>query len=93
MGAYISSLTSFRERSERKPRKSLDKWDEALKHAQEAFGKFRAAETKRKGKDSEQANTLVEEAMNALELSIESLTIRRTNLIMTGWDDVKVEEV
>src|SRR6266550_2038334 len=44
MGAYISCLTSFRERSERKgkkegkPRKSLDKWDEALKHAQEAFG-------------------------------------------------------
>lgn len=59
MGAYISSLTSFREQSEQKgekegkPRKSLDKWDEALKHAQEAFGKFRAAETKCKGKDSD----------------------------------------
>ncbi|KIK09792.1 hypothetical protein K443DRAFT_301106 [Laccaria amethystina LaAM-08-1] len=99
MGAYISSLTSFRERSEWKgkkdgnPRKSLDEWDEALKHAQKAFGKFRAAETKRKGKDGERANTLVEEALYALELSIQSLTIRRTNFIMTGWDDLKVEEV
>ena len=87
MGAYISSLTSCRERSERKgkeegkPRKSLDKWDEALKHAQEAFGKFRAAETKRKGKNSEQANTLVEEAMNALELRYEIFTTRHLMLM------------
>jgi hypothetical protein len=80
MGAYISSLTSFRERSEWKgkkdgnPRKSLDEWDEALKHAQEAFGKFRAAETKRKGKDGERANTLVEEALYALELRYKIFT-------------------
>jgi hypothetical protein len=65
MGAYISSLTSFR---------SLDKWDEALKYAQEALGKFRAAETKREGKDSDQANTLVEQAMAAMELRYEIFT-------------------
>lgn len=98
MGAYISSLMSFHERSERKGKegksiKSLDKWDEALKHAQEAFGKFRAAETKRNDKDIGQASALVGQAMNDLKLSIESLTIRRTNLIMTGWDGLKVEEV
>ena len=67
MGAYISSLTSLR---------SLDKWDEALKHAQEAFVKFRAAELKREGKDSDQANTLVEQAMEALELRYEIFTTR-----------------
>lgn len=80
MGAYISSLTSFCEQSEwkgkkeGKPRKSLDEWDDALKHAQEAFGRFQAAETKHKGKDSEQANILVEEAMKALKLRYEIFT-------------------
>ena len=79
LDAYISGLTSFKSRlheqsfaGEKEGRfRSLDEWDEGLKHAQEAFGKFRAAETKRKAKDSEQANILVEEAMNALKLRYE----------------------
>jgi hypothetical protein len=86
VGAYISSLTSFRDRSQRrgnrelKPRKNLEKWDEALKHAKEAFKEFRAAETKREGKHIEEANSLVEDAMKALKLRYEICTMRHLML-------------
>ncbi len=65
---------AFCDRSERRrdrekePRNNLDKWDEALKYAQDAFMRFQAAESKREGKHIEDANILVERAMKALEL-------------------------
>lgn len=81
LGAYISSLTAFRDRSQRrakregKPRTSLEKWDQALTHAKDALIKFRNAEIKRHGKLIEDANTLVEEAMKDLKLRYDILTV------------------
>ncbi len=69
MSSFVSSLTAFQQRSERKgqkPRKSLAKWEEALKHANDALNKFRNAESIRKGKFINNANVAAGEAMKAL---------------------------
>ena len=47
---------------------SLEKLDEAMKLANEAFGKSRDAETKRQNNDIAGANETVGEAMRALKL-------------------------
>jgi hypothetical protein len=71
---YISSVKAYRDRSNNcspehsKPRKSLDKWDEAVSSANEALEKFRDAEMKRLKKDRAGANALVREAQTALKL-------------------------
>jgi hypothetical protein len=73
MSSFVSSLTAFQQRSERKgkkdqkPRKSLAKWEEALKHANDALDKFRKAECLRKDQLIDKANAAAEEAMKALK--------------------------
>ena len=73
MSAFVSSLTAFQQRSERKgkkdqkPRKSLGKLEDALKHAKDALEKFRDAEGKCKGQLIDDANAAAEEAMKALK--------------------------
>lgn len=78
MGSYISSLTAYCDQYKLRgmgPRQKLKTWDEAqaLKHAQEALKKFRAAETKRSEKHIKEANALVEEAMKVMKLRYEIL--------------------
>jgi hypothetical protein len=71
---YIASIDAYRNRSasrgteQSKLRKSLDKWDGAVKSASEALTKFRFAETKRQNKDSAGANETVREALTVLKL-------------------------
>jgi hypothetical protein len=71
---YISSVQAYRDRSaslsikQSKPRKSLDKWDEAVKLANEALEKFRNAETNRQNQDIAGANKTVQEGLTALKL-------------------------
>ena len=77
MSAFVSSLTAFQQRPERKgkkPRKSLAKWEDALKHAQDALEKFRNAEDKRKGQLIDHANAAAEEAMKALKQRLDLTT-------------------
>ena len=70
---YISSVGAYRDRSAKrsseqsKPSKNLDKWDEALKSANEALGKFRDADVKRQNKDRAGAKEHVQEALIALK--------------------------
>ena len=77
MSSFVSSLTAFQQRSERKgmknqkPRKSLAKWEEALKYAKDASEKFRNAEAMRKGQLVDDANKVAEEAMKALKQRFE----------------------
>src|ERR1700722_8456905 len=80
VGAYISSLTAFRDRSQRRGNRER-KWEEALMHAQEAFKKFRDAETQRKCKQIGAANSLVDNAMEALKRRYEICTIRHLMLM------------
>ena len=73
MSSFVSSLMAFQQRSERKvkkdqkPRKSMEKWEEALKHANVALNKFRNAESMYKGKFIDNANAAAGEAMKALK--------------------------
>jgi len=70
-----------------------NKWDEGLKSANEASEKFRNAELKHQNKDRARANELVQEAQTALKLSLETIPIfDKTDFIMNGWDDDKVED-
>lgn len=64
-----------------KPRKSLTRWDEALKHAKEAFDKLRNAEGMRQGQLPDDANPTVEEAMKALKLRYEISTTLLTVIV------------
>ena len=78
MSSFVSSLTAFQQRSERKgtkdkARKSLTKWEEALKHAKDASEKFRNAEGLRKGQLIDDANAAAAEAMKALKQRCEIL--------------------
>ena len=63
---FISSLNAYRSRSstrsskEQKPRKSLDKWDEAIKFAEEASSKFWEADVKRGEGLIEESNEMTE---------------------------------
>jgi len=54
-----------------KPRKSLAKWEEALKYAKDASEKFQNAEAMRKGQLVDDANKVAEEAMKALKQRFE----------------------
>lgn len=56
------------------PGKSIEKWDEPLKYAQDAHKIFRNAESNRKGKDIKEANVLVEKAMKTLELRYDHIS-------------------
>jgi hypothetical protein len=70
---YISSLKACHHRSVRKsakegqPRKSLDKWEQAISSAVEASEKFRNAETKRQIQLTDEANAIVQEAMESFK--------------------------
>ena len=65
MSSFVSSLTAFQQRSERKAKRdqSLAKWEEALEHAKDALDKFRNAECMRKDQLIDDSNAAVEEAM------------------------------
>jgi hypothetical protein len=71
---YISSLNAYHSRSskrsekEQKPRKSLDKWVEAVKFAEEALKKFREADAKRHADLIDESNEIAQEAMKSLNL-------------------------
>ena len=71
--SYISSLEAYRSRSvtnderEGRPRKVMHEWEEALRLAGDALKKFRAAETMRRHKLLDQANTTAQDAMDILK--------------------------
>jgi hypothetical protein len=71
---YISSLNAYRSRSsrksekERKPRKSLDKWEEAVKFAEEALKNFQEADAKRHAGLIDESNKITQEALKSLNL-------------------------
>ncbi|TDL16563.1 hypothetical protein BD410DRAFT_731203 [Rickenella mellea] len=72
LAAYCESLVVFRDRSQAevsrgRPRKSLANWEEAIKHAESARVKFRAAETKRKESLPDEADAICDEAYNDLK--------------------------
>jgi len=52
---------------EGQPRKSLDKWEEAMSSAARASQEFRDAETKRETRLTNEANSIVQEAMASLK--------------------------
>ena len=76
--AYTSSLTAYRDRSSRrsnkqgKPRKSLDKWNLAIQRAEEALSKSRGAELLRQAGDFDNADTMAQNAINALKFRYET---------------------
>jgi len=92
-------LKAYRDRSKRKgdkegqPRKSLENWDRALGIAQQTLGMFRDAEIKRRAEHFDEAEAGAEKAMRSLEDSLELLSIRKSVLIMSGWDDEEVKKV
>ena len=77
--AYISSLTAYRDLSaakstkEGKPRKSLDKWDDALQSAKEALQKSCNAYVRRQELGVELTNNMADDAIKALKLRYEYL--------------------
>jgi len=72
LSAYVSSLKAYHNRAVIKNtragqlRKSLDKWEVAMSSATIALDKFRDAETKRQARLTDEANSIVQEAMAAL---------------------------
>jgi hypothetical protein len=66
---YVSSLKAYHERSvnrgatEGQPGKGVDKWEEAMSAAVTVSQDFRDAETKRQTQFTDEANSIVEEAM------------------------------
>jgi len=97
--AYISGLQAYHDRSkgrgekEGSKRLSFDKWDEAIKSAQEALTTFREAEVHRHNGDIDSADRRVQEALCALQKSSGAVPTRyKTDLIMTGWDDDQVSK-
>ena len=52
---------------EGRPRKSVDKWEEAMNVATKASGEFREAEMKRQTQLINEANIILEEAMASLK--------------------------
>ncbi|KAF8342428.1 hypothetical protein F5887DRAFT_1062352 [Amanita rubescens] len=97
---YISSLTAYRDRSFRQgikqgePIKSLDKWNLAVQRAEEALSKSRGAELMRQAAYFDDADTIAQNAINTLKLSIELIPepiFYETPLIMSGWDDEVIQ--
>jgi hypothetical protein len=83
LAGYISSLEAYHNRSinnsakEGKPRQSLDKWDRAISSAHKALEKFRDAEKKRQIQLIDDANAIVQEAVESLKSRYGSLTSSR----------------
>jgi hypothetical protein len=76
------------------PRKSVDKWAEAMSAAVRASEDFREAETKRQAQLIDEANSIVEEAMASLKRSVDAIPIlHRPGFIMRSWDDKEIEKV
>ena len=73
LSSYVSSLEAYHEcyvnksAKEGRPRKSVDKWEEAMNVATKASGEFREAEMKRQTQLINEANIIVEEAMASLK--------------------------
>jgi len=95
--AYISGLTAYHGRSKVRGEKqgskrpSFDKWDEALKSAQDALMICRTAESQRRNGDLDSADASVQEGICALQKSTGAVpTLYVSSLIMTGWDDDRV---
>ena len=68
--AYISGLRAHhgvRGENERSKRPSFDRWDEALKSAEDALRIFREAESLREAGESASADTKAEAALCALQ--------------------------
>jgi hypothetical protein len=67
--AYISSLKAWHIKKSvalGKPTRSPDKWEQAISSANEALEKFRDAEVKRQTQLIDEANALVQQAMESL---------------------------
>ncbi|KAF8233174.1 hypothetical protein L208DRAFT_1268124, partial [Tricholoma matsutake] len=99
LSAYIAGLTAYYDRSEDKgknqgsKRPSLHGWDRALQSAKRALAAFREAEDQREGGDLDSADTIVDEALLALQESTGAVpTVYTSDLIMKDWDNVEVRK-
>jgi len=97
--AYISGLRAHhgvskaRGENERSKRPSFDRWDEALKSAEDALRICREAESLREAGDSASADTKAEAALCALQESTASIpTVYTSKLIMSDWDRDQVSK-
>jgi len=95
--AYISSLNAWSIRSvkksaeEGKQRQSLGR---AIGSAREAQEIFRYAETKRQTQRIDEADALVQQAMESLRDSLNDVPIiDKSASIMSGWNDGRVGKV
>ena len=79
---YCSSLEAYYKRSMKKsanegePRQSPDKWEQAISSAHQALEMFRDAETKCQIQLIDEANAIVQKAMESLKYRYGSLTSR-----------------
>jgi hypothetical protein len=77
---YVSSLKAYhnctvsKSAKEGQLRKSLDKWEQAVKIAGQVLNKFREAETRRQMKLINDANTITLQTMDLLKLRYGSST-------------------
>ena len=96
--AYSSSLEAYHNRSaknsakEGKPRPSLDKWERAIGSARQALEMFRDAETKRQVQLINEANAIVQKAMESLKYRHASLMSSCITPLITHYsiDDVPI---
>ncbi|KAN0115875.1 hypothetical protein V8E52_006415 [Russula decolorans] len=95
LSGYVSSLKAYHNHSvnkstrEGQPRKSVEQWEEAMSAAVRVSQDFRDAETKRQTQLTDEADSIVEEAMASLKRSVDAIPIlHKPELIMPvgGWD-------
>jgi hypothetical protein len=72
MSSYVSSLKIYHSSrimsaNEHQPKKGLDQWEEAIHFAVRASKDFREAEKKRQTQLTDEANSLVDQAMGSLK--------------------------
>jgi hypothetical protein len=94
MSVYVSSLTMYHARSVsgstngRQPKNSLGQWEEAICLAVRASEDFREAERKRQTQLTDEANSLVDQAMASLKLRYEIPTFSGITSNQLSSDDV-----